>query len=191
MLSPFQQRKAERHFEALDTNGDGILTFDDLRLSAERMLAWEQESPGAARSRLDRFDTGLRAWWDHLTVLDRNDDGEISPEEFLKGYERVFRTDSDAYGQAARSGASARFDLGDTNGDGVIDEEEFTALFRISFGMPGPTAAQVFSSFLPDGERTLSKDVYVRHAMEFLTGDDPDSPGSGLLGPLPTPNVNA
>jgi len=184
MLSEFQRRKAEQHFTALDTNGDGVLTIDDLVLGARRLLELQGDTPDQVTERLSRFDEGLNAWWDLLTRMDRNGDGEISPQEFLHGYERVL-LDSDDYRSAARAAAGARFDLGDLNGDGVLSEEEFVALFRISFGIPRETAAPLFARFLPDGQLTLSRDVYVRHAMEFLTGDDPDAPGSALLGPLP------
>ncbi|MDV9172114.1 hypothetical protein R6V09_18615 [Streptomyces sp. W16] len=156
MLTAFQRTKAERHFEGLDTNGDGVLTFDDLLMSAERMLALEGEPTGRVEKRLGTVDAGRRAWWDQLTLLDRDADGEITPAEFLHGYARLL-LDSDVYREEARKGAGARFDPGDVDGDGRMDEEEFVSLFQVSFGLPREVSVQVFSRFLPEFFGPLSR----------------------------------
>ena len=80
---------AEERFDAVDANGDGFLTLEELEAAVEER-------------RRQRRRRGGERMFDHQ---DSNDDGFVSLEEML-------------------AHAEERFDRVDTDGDGVLTEEE-------------------------------------------------------------------
>lgn len=84
---------AEERFEAMDANGDGFLTIEELEAAAEA---------AADERRQQRRRRGGERLFNHQ---DTNEDGYVSLEEML-------------------AHAEERFDRIDTDGDGVLSEEE-------------------------------------------------------------------
>jgi len=123
----------DQSFREHDTNGDGILSGDEVRPGGEAIL-------GKGRS-LVRFDQADRngdgriardEWTGSVAAfnrVDRNGDGVITRDEYSTGFaDRAAGTSGDAaMNQADRSRReeiSARFNRIDRNGDGLIDADE-------------------------------------------------------------------
>ena len=83
---------AEERFAAIDANGDGFLTLEELEAAAEERRRPRRRRGGGRGERM-------------FNHQDSNDDGFVSLEEML-------------------THAEERFDRVDTDGDGILSEEE-------------------------------------------------------------------
>ena len=92
-------------FKAIDTNGDGTLTVQEISAAELKVL---QQRAGAMRNRLDG----------EFTKLDTNKDGQLSKAEFLAG--------APAGPTSAPNGAPALAQL-DKNKDGKVSVDEYRA----------------------------------------------------------------
>lgn len=98
----YDQRKAD--ISAMDTNGDGVLSPDELA--------------AATQSKFDAADT--------------NQDGVISPEEQAAAVGAFKTTQQKTYGAQTANKAvqlQNRFDAADANKDGLVSKEEYEAYY--------------------------------------------------------------
>lgn len=114
MLSQRELRTARDVLTTADKNGDGLLSGEEVPLRVELELARgvdersETEtrmSPNRRKASTAKANTAGPTWF---RKMDRNNDGDLSPHEFI--------------------GPPATFQKLDTNGDGLIDREEAEAV---------------------------------------------------------------
>lgn len=119
-------------FKAVDTNGDGTLTAQEIGAAELKVL---QQRAGAMRGRLDA----------EFTKLDTNKDGQLSKVEFMaaapagptaapNGAPALAELDKNKDGKVSldeyRGPRLAVFDKADTNHDGTISTAEQQALAK-------------------------------------------------------------
>ena len=109
-----QGREAEREFDRLDRNGDGVISEREFQRDYRDGQVGSPYGGRTSRREAERdFDR-----------LDRNGDGVISERELQRDY-RDGQVGSSYGGRTARRAAEREFDRLDRNGDGVISEREF------------------------------------------------------------------
>ena len=152
----------DQSFREHDTNGDGILSGDEVRPGGKAIL-------GQGRS-LVRFDQADRngdgriardEWTGSVAAfnrVDRNGDGVITRDEYSTGFaDRAAGTSGAAMNQADRSRReeiTARFNRVDRNGDGRIARDEWTgnaaAFNRMDRNGDGVITREEYSTAIAD-----------------------------------------
>ncbi|UWM50016.1 oxygenase MpaB family protein [Streptomyces carpaticus] len=155
-------RSAEAFFtEVLDQTGDGFVEWPDLAAMA-RELATRLDLEEPAETRLY---TAFADWWRELQAeLDTDGDGRVSRDEYARAVPSLA-------GPALIRVAEVLFDVTDTDGNGVIDEAEYRALFRTGFHRtPEGTAHEGYT-----------RGAFVRDFLAFMTGRRRSTPYDPLL----------
>lgn len=141
-----QIKKLKEAFLALDTDGNGTLTLDELKGAIEK--AGFQDMPSDLIGLMDAIGAeGLNRLdyteflaatldekvykaedqlWSAFRLFDKNGDGKIDLEEIRK----MLGGDSDELSKEASTVAQAMIAEADKNGDSAIDFGEFTAMMR-------------------------------------------------------------
>ena len=146
-------RQAQMRFQAMDQNGDGVISKAEWRGSAQSfsrhdwngdgVLSNEEVRTGATREPADRDDYDqtrrpeFRNWTERgFTNLDRNGDGRIARAEWFYDREGFIRADRNADGALTRSeflsadvdtDREDRFEYLDANNNGRIEPAEWHA----------------------------------------------------------------
>lgn len=96
-------------FQDMDTDGDGVIEYSEFLAAAMD----------------ERFQQQADLCWSAFRLFDRDGDGKISLDEIKS----VLKTDgaADAMGTGA---VEAVLKSADTNGDGLLDFDEFMAMMR-------------------------------------------------------------
>ncbi|MFJ6728520.1 oxygenase MpaB family protein [Streptomyces sp. NPDC091281] len=149
-------RGAEEFFrEVLDQTGDGFVEWPDLAAMA-RELCGRLDLDAPQENRLyDAF----ADWWRELqAALDTDGDGRISAAEYAAAVPALA-------GPALIRVAEVLFDVTDADGNGVIDADEYRALFRTGFRRD-----------LPSADGTYSRAAFVRDFLSFMAGRERSGP---------------
>lgn len=179
-VSAEELESAGRHLKALDRNGDGSLTPDELfgmpgrgpqpmgdrRPEGDRRPDGDRPAPRDGEGRGPRPDgqrgDGPRPDSERREGRpegDRRPEGGPGPEEFLR---RLKEADADKNGKISREEApdrlKANFERLDTNGDGQLDEQEVRAILERMSGRgegrrPDGEGRRPGGEGRPDGER--------------------------------------
>ena len=157
----------DQSFREHDTNGDGILSGDEVRPGGEAILGQgrslvrfdQADRNGDGRIARDEW-TGTAAAFNRV---DRNGDGVITREEYSTGFaDRAAGTSGDAaMNQADRSRReeiTVRFNRVDRNGDGRIARDEWT----------GNAAA--FNRMDRNGDGVITRDEYSTAVADRTSG---------------------
>lgn len=82
----------------IDANGDGVLSWDDFELLAEKFTKIQRKGK-VEKEVLERWRTIFKKWWIQLTsVADTNEDTVIEFDEWIKFFTDV-RTKSKSYNE--------------------------------------------------------------------------------------------
>jgi len=175
-LSDFRLKKLTYVFERFfDTNASGTIEKNDFSLAVEQLCkirGWNKDAP-----EFPKVQKSFLTMWEVLRKRAyKEDDEEISPEEFVQLWRNPGKIDD-----WEKVYMDLMFDLQDTSGDGVIDEEEFASVCD-SMGVNPAESRQAFNTFSRRGHVPVDKKYYQELWMQYFQSDDPSSLGNFLFG---------
>ncbi|MBL1079383.1 alpha/beta fold hydrolase [Nocardia sp. 2] len=170
----------ELRFRVLDATGNGRIGLDDFRVHAMRLtqsFGRPLGDPCAVRLR-ENYERLARELVRHY---DLDGDGSIDLHEFVRPATRIPDAVSDS---ASRLVSSVMQLLGD-NSRG-ISRSQFRSVTR-GLGIDEPETDALFTATDTDGNGIIDAAELTAGVLDFLTGDDPRSPGYWLFGRLKQP----
>ncbi|SFW88266.1 EF-hand domain-containing protein [Amycolatopsis australiensis] len=173
MASDFQRRKISGVFDAMDADGDGVLTESDFRALTRRWLDVRGTDGNTPEGQ--HLAAIMMGWWGTLDDA-AGHGGRVTLEQVLRVVDEL-----PAMPGAVTGTAAAMFEAVDENGDGVISAEEYRRMIEAWSGGRAPSE-DVFAHLDLDGDGKLSRDEFTGHWFEFWAGDDPAAPGSWVFG---------
>lgn len=123
------------------------------------------------------------AWWEQLrTDCDRDGDGRVSRAEFLAAISSG-HGDPDAYYQQ-QLGRLVQAVAGvlDSDGDGFIEQADFTGLIVAAAGVTPGLALAGFQRMDADQDGRISTQEYAAAVGHIFLSQNPADPGTALLG---------
>lgn len=176
-------RKLDRIFRFLDADGDGELRPEDVTVLAAR-LATAFDAPGD-RPKIEALERALDdIVRTDIMPMDADGSGGVDIREFASGFRRAVDTDPEAMLGRFDVMVDAWMNLADSDGNGVIDEAEFTRMYTMTLGVPAADLAVAFAKLDRDGNGTLDRAEIRTATREYYTSDDPSTPGNWLFGPM-------
>jgi len=150
------QHRVTAIFQALDTNGNGVLEANDFELGGKNAAAAAKAHEGS-----DAYKTFIHAWteaWKAISEADTNSDKKVTPAEFNVWFEKHFShaksfADLPVYWQNSTRAAFHSVDS-DKNGH-VSKEEYFRAYKHATGGEHGAAEGYAFFEHLGGGRATL------------------------------------
>ncbi|MBB5914783.1 Ca2+-binding EF-hand superfamily protein [Nocardia transvalensis] len=176
-------RKLDRIFRFLDADGDGELRPEDVTVLAAR-LAGAFDAPGD-RPKIDALERALaEIVRTDVMPMDADGNGGVDIREFGAGFRHAIDNGPEAMLSRFDVMVDAWMNLADSNGDGVIDQAEFTRMYTMTLGVPADDLAIAFAKLDRDGNGTLDREEIRTATREYYTSDDPAAPGNWLFGPM-------
>lgn len=174
-------RKISRHFDLIDTNGDGRISQEDFDLIVTRMGKEFAQTPQSPKYRA--LSDAYRALWEGMRQsLDADGDGSVSREEYVTGL-RSDAAKGESYRQLIEPVAKAIIRLCDTNGDGKLDSEEL-AKAHTGLGMGDKDHKAAMARIDLDGDGYVSEAELAKAIEEFFLSEDEDAGGNHLFGKI-------
>ncbi|GAV40016.1 calerythrin [Streptomyces acidiscabies] len=176
-------RKIARGFDQLDADGDGRLTEHDHVLMGRRSARalGHEEGSAAEDSVVDAY-VGI---WRDLHQPFAGGADAIDRDDFIAST-RSLADDPDAASATLGRLAEAFLAIADTDGNGVVDPDEFYA-FQIGHfpTLDRATADSAFARLDRDSNGTLSREEFTTAIVEYWTSRDPEAPGNWWTGVHP------
>jgi Ca2+-binding EF-hand superfamily protein len=177
MLTPFRQRKFAKLFDLYDANHDGYIDAADYARMGEGIATGSGCAPGSAD--YEQMRANYLEYWEQLRqAADADQDGKVTPEEFMAFYETL-----PTMRETVAGIAQTMLQLTDRDGDGKIARAEFAVSLQ-AISVDAPAAAGAFAHLDRDGDGFIDNDELLQNVEEFFFGEDPNAPGTLLLGPL-------
>ncbi|MFE4634779.1 EF-hand domain-containing protein [Streptomyces sp. NPDC056773] len=184
MTNDLLDRKLDRAFAHLDSNGDQVIDEHDIIGLGSRLLSALSE-PATSPKGTAVMGGLVDFWQDLFTELDLDRDGKVTTEEYKTGMTRLYAQGGPAYDRSFRPMVRAILTIVDTDGDGQISPEEFHAA-QLAFDTelnPEDTEA-LFARIDANHDGFLSVDELLGAVREYYTGTEEDAPGNLLFGEL-------
>ncbi|OXA52374.1 calexcitin-2 [Folsomia candida] len=175
-MSEFRLAKLTYVFERFfDTDKSGTIEKEDFHLAVKQLCKVRKWSEGG--DDFKAVEASFMKMWDVLRKRCYKEDNEkISPEEFVQLWRNTGKID-----EWEKVYMDLMFELQDTSGDGVIDEDEFAGVCD-SFGVNPAEARQAFATFSMRGHVAVDKKYYEKLWKDYFGSDDPASPGNYMFG---------
>ena len=170
----FRRRKFRTCFARLDVDNDGHITTEDFREMARRFIAQGKLDEEKGKELTKRL-------LDVCGLLGMKDGDKMTLEQYLVAAEKY--CEDPAGTQVTKKPMSLKFDVVDTDGDGVISPEEFRMYFK-AMGIKESCAKASFDAIDTDHDGSISKKEFLAAVHEFVFGADPTSGGTLFFGPL-------
>lgn len=171
------EQKLGSDFDALDANGDGFLSPEDLtqRVEATRIALGDMADP----SKYGALHAATMQWWDQMSGISGAVPGQrVSRTEYISAHIEADQTTMNA---ALIPFVDALFDYVDIDGSQQLTREEFIA-FASAWNIQDPEAA--FDALDADGSGSLTKQEFQKFMQDFYTSTDPNARGNNLNGPM-------
>jgi Ca2+-binding EF-hand superfamily protein len=180
MVSELRRKKLTKVFNTLDHDGSGVITKQDLELSAQSTAQARGYEAGSAEYQ-SIYDKSVTKQWNDLTKMDGDGDGKVTLDEFIAYYDKP--ADDPTLSELITSGGEVLFDVGDSDGDGEISFENFKTM-NLLWQSDEAQAEETFRKLDLNGNGSISKQEFLAHVKDFFFSDDPESPGNLILGPV-------
>ncbi len=180
MLSHLQKRKMTRLFNLFDADKNGVIErvdYETIIQSFAQIRGWQE---GSASYNL-LYDNFMRLWHKMLQELDRNNDNQVTLEDFLEDRDHVLHDES-RY-QARIKVGQLLFAMLDRDGDGQGTVEELKLFYR-GLRIDETLANEVFPKLDLNGDGYISLKEFLQIGYDFHYSNDPDAPGNWLFGPF-------
>lgn len=174
--SEFWRRKIRTFHGILDVNKDGVISFDDFKLLAERFVNLGNLSEKSSKEFMDL----IKDLWEKRF-------GEISPynlvtvEKYLDDMHHVLN-DKDLV-RRAHTFLPYLFKALDKDKSGTITVEEHKLFFEC-LGLPEKDAILAFRSIDSNGDGKITKQEFVKHGRDFFLTEDENRISKYFWGPL-------
>jgi hypothetical protein len=147
---------ADLIFDRLDTDGDGVLTADDYRASADHLLQAYGMGPHSPKGRA-LIEANLALWDQQAELVDRDHDGRVTREEYREWFGSLPASGSGrpAGSPEVMAVLHAQFNVADRDGDGQMGRHDFVE-WRGLKGVPARTAEASFDLIDSDGDDAFS-----------------------------------
>ncbi|GIG68822.1 EF-hand domain-containing protein [Phytomonospora endophytica] len=179
MTSDLLNRKLGRHFDLIDTNGDGKIDMSDFELIVTRLGQEFGQAPGTPKHSALR-DAYAALWTGMQGSMDLDADGAVSRDEYVRGLETNAAASYQAYLAPV---ASAIIGLCDTDNDGRISGEELAGIHR-GLGMADKDHAAAMRNLDRDGNGYIDQTELTDAIRDFFSSDDPQARGNSLFGAI-------
>ncbi|XP_044260480.1 sarcoplasmic calcium-binding protein [Tribolium madens] len=172
----FWRRKIRTFHGILDVNKDGVISYDDFKLLAERFIKLGHLS----EKHTHEFQNLLKDLWEKRW-------GPISPynlvtvEQFLEDMHHVINDKHLV--RRAHSFLPYLFRALDKDQSGEISEDEFKLFFQC-LGLQEEDAILAFRSMDEDGDGVVTMKEFVKHGREFFLTEDENKISKYFFGPL-------
>ncbi|XP_055342009.1 calexcitin-2-like [Paramacrobiotus metropolitanus] len=178
-VSDFQKKKLLHLFNTFfDCNKNGTIERKDFDMALERVASLRQVSQGSGKYR--EVEESLNYVWEHLKkVADRDNDGNVSQQEWLKMWEEAITSQQEP--QWVKRYQDFLFEVEDVSGDGKVDEKEFVAAYT-QFGIGQDECRGAFKKLTNGTGGEISKADFEKRFREFILSNEPSAPGNYLLG---------
>lgn len=180
MLSRLQKRKMTRLFNLFDIDKNGVIERADYEAIMQNFAQIRDWQKGSASYNL-LHNSFMRLWDNMQQELDKNDDNQVTLQEFLSDRDHVLH-DVSRYETRIQVGQLlfAMFDR-DGDGEGTIEE---LRLFYKALQIDESLAEEVFSKLDFNGDGYISEEEFLKIGYDFHYSDDPDAPANWLFGPF-------
>lgn len=182
-LGNIQDQNISAVFNVLDSNRDLAITEEDFELIASRIC--ERFGIEADSETGRKVHGGFLAWWQQLRRdFDADGDGRVTLAEFISAY-KDGKGDPDRYfAEQLGHTTKAVVDLVDADRDGFISEAEYLRLLSVT--TPDREAALAgFRQLDTDGDGRVSVAEFQVGVHQLMLSNDPNAPGTAMLGPQP------
>ena len=116
--------------------------------------------------------------------MDADSDGMINRVEYRDSVRAAAVEDREGFLGRFATMVAAWMDICDTDGDGMISLDEYTAMFANTVNASPEDLEAAFHKLDQDGDGALSSEEIRTAAEEYYTSEDPQAPGNWLLGPF-------
>jgi hypothetical protein len=168
-------------FDALDTDGDGIVVWDDYQDVVDRHAAVFGLSHDDRRIRAVRATYGL-LWQEFLRHTGMAADQGLTRDQYIRAC-RATSLDTSRI-KMMEAAPHAVFDALDADNDNKVSRDDFARYLRDVRRITAPGAMDTFSALDADGDGHISRNEFIRSVREFLRSEDLGRPGSMYFGPL-------
>jgi Ca2+-binding EF-hand superfamily protein len=179
MLTDLQKRKLSKMFRLLDGDGDGVLVRGDYDRTCRRLLAVLRAEPGSEDAA--EIEASYATEWDELQAeADRARGGRVTLDGWLD-YRGAQLEGPDAFETMIDPYVETVFAKLDRDGDRRISTEEVRGYLGL-YRMPDEELDLILGRIDPDRRGIFSRQDIGQLARDYYLSDDPDAPGSWLLG---------
>lgn len=179
--SDIQRIKAHNLYLALDVDENGYIEQADVNALGLRLLASQRREIGSAVH--TRLQEGLNAYWREIVrLVDTDQDGRISREEFLQFCLALPRDLSGPAGESVQAMADALFTVCDRKEAGTLAEDDFVRLGR-AYGLSDLVALTGFKLIDRNGNDRISKEEWQRFMRDVFLSQKLNDAAAVVFGP--------
>ncbi|WP_225831505.1 EF-hand domain-containing protein [Streptomyces sp. NK08204] len=168
-------------FDALDTDGDGIVVWGDYQDIVDRHAAVFRLSHEDRRIRAVRATYGL-LWQEFLRHTGVAADEGLTRDQYIRAC-RAASLDSSRI-KMMEAAPHAVFDALDRDNDNKVSRSDFSRYLKEVRRITAPGSMDAFAALDTDGDGYITRNEFIRSVREFLRSEDLERPGSLYFGRL-------